>query len=301
MNKIIAVSTVIGCKNLCNYCPQDKVIKAYKKRSKITNMSLETFKTCIDKLPKDIIINFAGFSEPCLNPDYVKMILYANEKEYKIQLLTTIIGMKLDDIDQLENVTFLRFLVHLPDNKDQTKINVNDGFVDIIDKLIKSKIHIEWKFHRSPTGDEDVHPKLKPLLMEANIYNSIIKAGLKTRAGNVEIKGKSFLNKIKGKIKGCYLLYANQLLPNGDVFVCCMDWELKYYLGNLLHSDYNSLFKSKTFKDILEGFKDSNSEILCRYCELCQKEDTLFERIKKIKSLIIPEKLGNKYDNKSSN
>ncbi len=293
MDKIIAVSTVIGCKNFCNYCPQDKVIKAYSKRSKTDVMSFETFKTCIDKLPNDTIINFAGFSEPCLNPDYVKMILYANETGHKIQLLTTIIGMKLDDIDQLENVPFLRFFVHLPDNQNQTKIIVDGGFVEIIDKLIKSKINVEWKFHRSPTGDEDVHLAIKPLLMEANIYNSIIKAGLKTRAGNVEIEGKPFVVKIKGKIKGCYLLYANQLLPNGDVFICCMDWELKYYLGNLLHSDYNSLFKSKTFKDILKGFKDSNSDILCRFCELCQKQDTLFERMKNIiKSLMITEKLG---------
>jgi len=64
MDKIIAVSSVIGCKNFCNYCPQNKVIKAYSKRSKINVMSFETFKTCIDKLPKETIINFAGFSEP---------------------------------------------------------------------------------------------------------------------------------------------------------------------------------------------------------------------------------------------
>lgn len=290
MNRIIAISTVIGCKNYCNYCPQEKVTKGYSKRSKINIMSFDTFKTCIDKLPKDVIINFAGFSEPCLNPDYVKMIFYANEKGHKIQLLTTIVGMKSSDVDQLENVHFLRFLVHLPDNKDQTKIIVDDSFIKIIDKLIKSKINVEWKFHRSPTGDEDVHSKLKPLLMEANIYNSIIKAGLKTRAGNVEIEGKPFVEKIKGRITGCYLLYVNQLLPNGDVFICCMDWELKYHLGNFLKSDYETLFQSITFKEILRSFKDSNSEILCRYCELCQKENTLFVKLKKkIKSLLITE------------
>ena len=281
MNRILAVSTVIGCKNFCNYCPQDKVIKAYTKKSKMTNMSFETFKICINKLPQDNIINFAGFSEPCLNPDYVKMILYADERGHKIQLLTTIIGMELADIDQLEKIPFLRFLVHLPDNKNQTKITVNDGFVEIIDKLIKSKINVEWKFHQSPHGEEDVHPKLKPLLIENNIYDSRLKVGLKTRAGNVEIEGKPFVCKIKGRIKGCDLLYANQLLPNGDVFICCMDWELKYYLGNLLNSDYEGLFHSKTFNEILKGFKDNNSEILCRYCELCQKDNTIVEKIVK--------------------
>ena len=283
MNRTIAVSTVMGCKNLCSYCPQDKVVKAYGKRSKVRTMSLETFTKCIDKLPKDTTINFAGFSEPCLNPEYVKMILYANEKGHEIRLMTTIVGMKLADIELIENVPFKRFFVHLPDNQNQTKIIVDDAFVEIIDRLIKSKINTEWKFHLSPNGNEDVHPKLKPLLIGAGIYDSVVKAGLKTRAGNIEIEGKSTLERIKGKIKGCHLLYTNQLVPNGDVFICCMDWELKYHLGNLLHSDYDSLFQSNTFKEILKGFKDDNSEILCRYCELCEREESWWGKVKNVK------------------
>ena len=50
-----------------------------------------------------------------------------------------------------------------------------------------------------------------------------------------------------------------------------MDWQLKYVLGNLLESDYESLFQGKVYKNILNGFTDDNSEILCRYCELCQQ------------------------------
>ena len=55
INRTLAVSTVIGCKNFCSYCPQDKVIKAYTKRSKIISMNLEIFKICISKLPPDTI------------------------------------------------------------------------------------------------------------------------------------------------------------------------------------------------------------------------------------------------------
>jgi len=209
------------------------------------------------------------------------MILYANEKGHKIQLLTTIVGMKYSDIIHLEKVPFLRFLVHLPDNQAQTKIDVSDNFVKVIDKLLKSTIDIEWKFHQSPSENEDVHPKLKQLLIKASIYSSLIKANLITRAGSIEIEGKSTPQKIIGKIKGCHLLYTNQLLPNGDVFICCMDWELKYHLGNLLESNYASLFQSKTFKNILKGFKDNNSEILCRYCELCQKEEIFISKVVK--------------------
>ena len=41
------------------------------------------------------MVNFAGFPEPCLNPEYVKKILYANEKRHRIQLLTTTVGMNV--------------------------------------------------------------------------------------------------------------------------------------------------------------------------------------------------------------
>ena len=271
MLRTFAITTHIGCRNMCNYCPQNKVIKAYTGKNKIKVMSFDIFKKCIDKLPIGTNINFAGFVEPCLNPEYIKMILYANKLGIKIQLLTTIVGMTIHDIDLIENIPFIRFLVHLPDNEKQTKIRVNKQFIQVVKRLITSKINVEWKFHRSPLGNEDVHPLLKIIFTEANLYDEIIETELKTRAGNIEIEGKSFVTKITGNISGCHLLYVNQLLPNGDVVICCMDWQLKYVLGNLLESDYESLFQGKVYKNILNGFTDDNSEILCRYCELCQQ------------------------------
>ncbi len=257
---------------MCNYCPQNNVIKAYARGNKMKVMSFDTFKTCVDKLPAGTAINFAGFVEPCLNPEYTQMILYANQLGIKIQLLTTTVGMTLQDINlfEFEDVQFARFLVHLPDDKKQTSMKVNKQFIQVVRRLINSKINVEWKFHRTPLGNENLHPLLKIIFTEANLYETIIETELKTRAGNIEIQGKPFVTKIKGHISGCRLLYVNQLLPNGDVVICCQDWQLKYCLGNLLESDYESLFESQTYQDILKGFKDDNSEILCRYCELCQ-------------------------------
>jgi len=256
---------------MCNYCPQSKFIKAYKKRSKINQISFDTFKKCVDKVPRDSIINLAGFTEPCLNPDYTQMILYANQLGFKIRLLTTTVGMTLADIDIIEDIPFARFVVHLPDDKQQTKIEVNNEFIEVTNRLLNSRINIEWKYHQSPLINEDLHSKLKPIFIKANIYDTIKKAGLKTRAKHVKIQGQAYPEKIYGNISGCRLLHTNQLLPNGDVFICCMDWNLDYFLGNLLQSDYEELFQSKTFQDILKGFTNDKSEILCRYCELCQR------------------------------
>ena len=58
----IAVTTRIGCKVACSYCPQSKLIKNYLKRSKITQMSFETFKKCIDKIPRKVKIIFIAIA-----------------------------------------------------------------------------------------------------------------------------------------------------------------------------------------------------------------------------------------------
>jgi len=271
MVRTLAVTTNIGCKNMCSYCPQTKFISAYMHRdNKVRQMSFDTFKRCADKMPPGSYMNFAGYSEPCLNPEYVKMIQYANQIGIKIQLLTTAIGMKEEDIEQLEEIPFVRFLVHLPEDQKQTSMVVNKEYIRVIRRLIKSSIRTEWKFHQTRFGNEDLHPLLKISFVEAGLYDAVVKTELKTRAGNIEIQGKSFVKKIKGKISGCGLLYVNQLVPNGDVFICCMDWQLKYCLGNLLELEFDELFQGETYQNILKGFEDDSSEILCRYCELCE-------------------------------
>ena len=54
---------------------------------------------------------------------------------------------------------------------------------------------------------------------------------------------------------------------NGDVILCCMDYSQEYILGNLLTSDYNSLFRGKVYADVKKGLRDKSSDIICRYCE----------------------------------
>ena len=36
-------------------------------------------------------------------------------------------------------------------------------------------------------------------------------------------------------------LYHNVCLPNGDVSLCCMDYGLKYIIGNLLTQEYDDI------------------------------------------------------------
>jgi biotin synthase-like enzyme len=44
------ITTVIGCKIRCAYCPQSKLMKKYAEKSNIYKMTFDTFKSCLDKI-----------------------------------------------------------------------------------------------------------------------------------------------------------------------------------------------------------------------------------------------------------
>lgn len=273
------ITTRVGCKNMCVYCPQDKFIKAYKKRSDVVQMSLDTFKTCLDKIPHNIHIHFSGMAEPWLNPNCTDMILYAHKCGFEIAVFTTTTGMSLTDIDLIKHIPFRTFEVHLPDDKNYTNIKVDKEYLLKIHKLSASNIH---GINYMSIGG--VHPEIKKILSGIMVRED----ELVDRAGNVNgIVGINKKEKLKGKIIciGCgKILNHNVLLPNGDVILCCMDYGLQHVLGNLLLSDYEPLFNSDEYQKIIRGLDDS-MDILCRYCSNAKQTELRYHFLRNVRRL----------------
>ena len=64
-----------------------------------------------------------------------------------------------------------------------------------------------------------------------------------TRAGNKVLTKAP--ERRRGGIHCSRKFKQSVLLPNGDVLLCCMDYGMKHVLGNLLKSEYTSLFRSE--------------------------------------------------------
>jgi hypothetical protein len=60
----------------------------------------------------------------------------------------------------------------------------------------------------------------------------------------------------------------NVLLPNGDVVLCCMDYNLKHIVGNLLEQDYEDIFKNQVFLDII-ALNEKPEFTKCSICKSC--------------------------------
>jgi len=266
---VMEITPIIGCRVQCDFCPQPLLMNNYEKTNnteKITfgtpvMMSFETYKTCINKIPKHVDIVFSGFSEAWLHPEATKMLLYAYERGHKVVVFTTLVGMKENDIDSFKHIPFTKFVLHLPDKQMYAKIAVNSPFLKVLKKIVSSNIHNLICMTMGDLPERVI--EVIGTDFAANLMND--------RAGNNPIGEKTpkkygpILCKAASK-NGVNILDENVLLPNGDVSLCCMDYGINNIIGNLISSDYHSLFQTPAFKEILKKMSAQDSDIMCRNC-----------------------------------
>ncbi len=273
---ILEITTTVGCKVACEYCPQSLYVNNYSQRSRINLMSLETLQVCLDKVSAGVLkgVVFSGYSEPFLNPDCTSMILHCIERGLPVDAYTTMVGVTLEDIDRLSGHA-VKWVVHIPDNLGLTKIKVDDNYFAMLDKLTKSFEKVTFLFTHGARLREYVHPEVLAYLKARGItFQDHLEH---SRAGQIEGKAITSVN-VPGKLRRCWRLKANVLLPNGDVTLCCQDFGQKHLLGNLITSDYDSLFHSAEFKRVEKSLEDESIDSLCRQCVLYSMPENPIKR-----------------------
>ena len=199
MTRHIEITTYIPCPVRCSYCPQDKLIEAYKG---INVLSFEKFTKALDNIPEDVQIHFSAFSEPFLNKQTYNMIKYARILGYPIVVYTTTRGL---DVDRLKDIPFTEFNIHDIGNCQSVP------YATRIDRITDPVSRAGNLWEREP--------KKQPLIC--------------SRSRTFE---------------------QNVMLPNGDVYLCCMDWSLKHKIGSIFETNFDNLNRQKEYD-------------LCRYCE----------------------------------
>ena len=262
MKPNLEITTVIGCRIACSYCPQKTLVGQYANRtSPDKSMSVETFKECLDKVPLDVDIIFAGMAEPWLNKNCTDMVLYAHQKGHRVAVYTTTFGMTLGDVQRLSKVPFYEFCIHLVDEEGRMNLNPRfPGFLEVLRLCANLIPNVGFALHGR------LHPLVRAALMRDVPDGS---AALISRAGNLPDRA---IAKKTGKLmcSACGpKIDHNVLLPNGDVALCCMVYDLKHVLGNLKTRTYESLFTGKEYSRVMRGLAgDESIDIACRNCEM---------------------------------
>jgi len=223
-------------------------------------MSLEDFKTCVDKTPKGTEIAFSGFSEPFLNPKCIEMIEYAYEKGHPVSVYTTLVGASMDDIKRLGKIRFYDFVMHLPD-KEMT-IKINDEYLAKLRAVSRLKISATHDKHACCFAEVD--KRVRDIIGKSMNVEDFVRPN--TRAGYIKASGIRKKGWIACRKCGGALNH-NVVLPNGDVVMCCMDFGQRHAFGNLLKQSYKEIMGSPERKRVLAGMNDERQDILCRTCE----------------------------------
>lgn len=251
---MMEITTVVGCKINCTFCPQKSFLTEYSSPKR--KLTLDDFKFALSKMPNEVIIIFAGFSEPFLNADCTKMILHAHQKGHPICIFTTAVGMTLEDVALIKDIPFSPFphggfTIHLPDQRRLAKINITEEYLQVLQALKEANMPNFFTMTMGP-----IHPDVEHIFPSS----TVVKPTMNSRAGNLEKEG---VNEqyttvsydgpvICGRDE---YIYNNVMLPNGDVVLCCQDYHMDHILGNIYE---------QSFAEILPD--PINSYQLCKTC-----------------------------------
>jgi len=281
--------------NLCNLkCPLCPTARGLKREKGF--MKFDLFKLIVDRnknLIKRIIMSFAG--EPLLNPYIMKMAQYAEERGISVVISTnaTLLDKYLDQILESKLNTLI---VCLDGATKETyeQMRVGGNFQKVVDNIYRLCIE---KYKR---GLDKPHIQLQFLVSKINEHEikDIIKLGKKLGVDSLRLKtlslgdwgrledkiplAEKYLPKSKEfrrykftenkkflleKPPICPLLTRCAILWNGDVIVCCHDYDGLLVVGNIREYDYSlkKIWKDKRYRIIRKKIIRYEPEI-CKNC-----------------------------------
>lgn len=272
----LEITTMIGCPLMCNYCPQDNLREAYGKDSP-KYMALETFKVAVSKIPANTRIDFSGMAEAWVNPEATKMLAHALEKGHAVAVYTTLYNWSIETANQvIELFEKYRsqvevFSIHFPDEYGNMKgWKYNDEWVAVFHLMTITVQRLGIKLEAMTMSDHGkIHPDLQHLGIQLYNWFGHDRAGSLNKE-QVKEQPINFIDRHEKPVRCSKTINYDQhvLLPNGDIVLCCMDYDNKHILGNLLVDSYEDLFTGEGMIRLLrENIKPCySSESLCKSC-----------------------------------
>ena len=269
---VMELTTMIGCPLMCTFCPQENLRDNYGKDTKY--MTQTDYTKMLVKLPKDTRIDFSGMSEPWANPECTAMLEETLWMGYSVAIYTTLYGMTdpervrkvlEDHPNQVEVI-----MLHLPDANGNMK-GWKNGEEWQRAAAIMSHTKVPCGVG-AMTMDKNgiVHPELQGFVGKLPGWVG------HTRADSLnaeQVVGQPIsltpMNTFSLTCKSTPFYDRNVLLPNGDVVLCCMDYNLKHIIGNLLEQTYEEIMNGEKLAQIIEWNEEDkfNKCSICKSCE----------------------------------
>ena len=269
---VMELTTMIGCPLMCTFCPQDNLRTQYGKDAKyLQPMDLMTV---LAKLPKNTRIDFSGMSEPWANPACTAMLEMVLYMGFRVAIYTTLYGMT--DPEKVRKVLEEHpnqvevIMLHLPDAKGNMKGWKNSEEWQRAAAII-SHTKVPCGIGAMTMDDSGlVHPDLQPMVGRLPGWKGHTRADSlpveQIGAQDISITPR---NDFALTCASTPFYDRNVLLPNGDVVLCCMDYNLKHVIGNLLTQTYDEIMNGEKLKEIIK-MNEVDGFDKCSICKSCE-------------------------------
>lgn len=250
--KTLEITTAIPCKTKCGYCPQDLLKSNYK--SDIYEFTVDSFADIIKNahLMNGVkSIHFSGFCEPLQNELFYRMYGFVSGV-FNIKVFTNLLHFSntAKDAKFLKCLDSVKFYIHIINSiKWVEKTNLFLEFMG-------NEVDVEF----IKVGDENLKLFINDFLIRSG--HTINYQPVSSRAGNCYESSFNFKAPLKCRDNRTE---QNVVLPNGDLHICCMDYELKYKIGNLLTDSMDDIRQRKlSFYENMRLSEDPN--FICKKC-----------------------------------
>lgn len=275
----------IGCSLNCHYCPQKVLLNGYEKYGKNPSerhLSFENFKYIVDeRMNPGATVCFSGMSEPFENNNFYDMLLYASENGNKIRLNTTLMGLNEAVLDEVikNSIEFEQCILHIPDNKGNSHFKITDDYLKVLEKFL---LHYSKSIPAFSCHGDSVHDAVKEIVKKSEVKKTRYEDILASRCGNLDTQIMPLPPKREGRVVctlGAPTRKVAVCMPDGTLGLCCNDYALDTYVGNILVDDWGTIVLQKGYQKYLYALENEDKEYICRYCGFAIKKSEALRSI----------------------
>ncbi|RMF92365.1 MAG: radical SAM protein [Candidatus Schekmanbacteria bacterium] len=282
--KIVQIQTKSGCNANCAFCPNYKTIN---KLSHGT-MDMELFKKIIDECVRYPMKRISPYlmNEPLADKDICEKIAYITKvkKEPTYTKINTnatfldeemarkILDSGLDRISiSFHGITKETYEKSMKGLNFEKNLRNVERFVELKNKGNYKKPRIRITMVHTNLNDKELD-KIREFWRNRGLKINV--HALENRTSNAVERNSLNIKKWKRLSKCVRLMEQAYILYNGDVLLCCVDWERSTVLGNLKKHSLYEVWNSEKYMKIRRAYYRNKTEgILCGKCLIQDEED----------------------------
>lgn len=279
---VIQVQTTSSCNARCTCCPHNIIMKELPVRVMPDSLFHKIIDECSGHGMEKVSLYL--FNEPLLDAKIIERLKYSKAKlpGSKLQISTNVSLLTKNRAGELANIVDYIYLsiqggisnrqryeetMHL--DYDTMLRNVTD-FIELIkNNNYKLKLN-NVAINNVIAFESESELEKEKDFWKKNGITTLNFGGFSTWGNIVQSDPGNYSDRIRGCSLKHRPLSHIHVVENGDVILCCRDWERKYILGNVEKNTIAEIWNSPQYKEIISVIYqggNASADFICYHCE----------------------------------